>query len=84
MDETRFPLFRRGTNGLNWYRIGSANSLTEIQAVGARYVLHRLEATTYPELLRIRELIAMEPGAVVAIEEAEFLEVLHKCPPDRN
>ena len=44
MDEIRFPLYRRSSNGLNWYRIDSATEFTEVQQVGNRYVSHRVKA----------------------------------------
>lgn len=64
MEDLWFPLYRRSANGLNWYRIGSATELTEVQRVGGRYLLHRLEARAYPEKARIMDLVAMRDGHV--------------------
>lgn len=64
MDNTPFPLYRRSANGLNWYRIESATAFTEVQRVGNRYVVHRLEAKAYPERVRVMSLIDMHDGHV--------------------
>ena len=70
MDVPRFPLYRRSLNGLNWYRIESATEFTEVQKVGSRYVVHSIQATAYPEMLRIMVLITLEDGHVL------------ECPPE--
>lgn len=70
MPESRFPLYRRSANGMNWYRIESPTVFTEVQKVGKRYVVHRMEAAIYPEMQRIMGLIMMEDGHVL------------ECPPE--
>jgi hypothetical protein len=73
-----FPLYRRSANGLNWYRIESPTVCTEVQQVGSRYVVHRLEAVIYPEKARILGLIAMEEGHVHACSADEVEALLHR------
>lgn len=75
----QFPLYRRSTNGLNWYRIDSATGLVEVQRIGSRYVVHRLHASAYPEQVRIMGLITLDEGHVVACpaEEVERLLASH-------
>lgn len=75
MDDHRFPLYRRSINGLNWYRIESSTAMTEVQRVGGRHVVHRLEATAYPEKVRVMSLIGMHHGDVeeCPAEEVERL-----------
>ncbi|HRN37920.1 MAG TPA: hypothetical protein PLV70_08325 [Flavobacteriales bacterium] len=78
MEHPRFPLYRRSSNGLNWYRIGSESELTEVQQVGSRRVVHHLTAHAYPERLRIRSLIDMEDGHVEECSPEEVEELLAK------
>ncbi len=79
MDEIRFPLYRRSSNGLNWYRIDSATEFTEVQQVGSRYVSHRVKAVIYPEKVRVMELIAADDGHVVACGADAFERHLSQC-----
>lgn len=72
MPEPPFPLYRRSANGLNWYRIGSATEFTEVQRVGSKYVAHTIKAQTYPEKVRIMELIAMADGGAAECRAEEF------------
>lgn len=76
MPEPQFPLYRRSTNGLNWYRINSPTELLEVQRVGSRYVLHRLSASAYPEQVRIMELISLADGHVEDCPAGEVEELL--------
>ena len=78
MYENRFPLYRRSSNGLNWYRIDSATEFTEVQQVGNRYVSHRVKAMIYPEKVRVMELIAADDGHVVLCDEDAFESVLDR------
>ena len=78
MHQQPFPLYRRSSNGLNWYRINSPTELIEVQRVGKRYVLHRLLASAYPEQVRIMELIAMADGHVEVCPADEVEELLEQ------
>ncbi|MBS1944480.1 MAG: hypothetical protein JST98_04610 [Bacteroidetes bacterium] len=78
MQKYRFPLYRRSSNGLNWYRIDSESELTEVQALGRRHVVHHLRAHAYPERLRIHGLITLEDGHVEECGAAEVEELLAK------
>lgn len=80
MEEPGFPLYRRSTNGLNWYRIDSATGLVEVQRIGSRYVVHRLAAVAYPEQVRIRALIDLEDGHVQACPAEEVENLLAETP----
>jgi len=47
--------------GERYYAIHSPHRFTELQRMGARWLRYEVEATVYPELLRIREMLAMDP-----------------------
>lgn len=64
MPDPQFPLYRCSANGLNWYRIDALTEFTEVQRVGSKYVLHRVMAETFPEKVRVLELIGLEHGSV--------------------
>ena len=76
MEQTGFPLYRCSTNGLNWYRIDSPTVFTEVQRMGSRYVVHRMEAVIYPEKARVLGLIAMDDGHVHACPAQEVEALL--------
>lgn len=80
MDAPRFPLYRRSSNGLNWYRIEGPDAFTEVQRVGGRHLRHHLVAQVYPERVRVMELIAAD-GPFMPCEREEFEAVLRLCRP---
>ena len=72
MTNTPFPVYLRITDGQSVYRIGSDTSFTEVQRVGQRYVVHHIVALTWPERLRIADMLANANGVWVATTEVEF------------
>ncbi len=79
MKEVPFPIYRKRVNERSFYRIEAKNAFTEVHRVGKRCVLHHIHAKTYPDLVRIAELIAGESGAVVECEAKEFEAWLEEC-----
>jgi hypothetical protein len=67
-----FPAFRKLVNDRSVFRIDSATAFTEVQRIGARYAVFSVEATTWPERLRIADMLAAEDGSVEACAEADF------------
>lgn len=74
MGEQHFPAYRELANGRSRYCITSPTHMAEVQRVGARFLRHHVEAMTYPERLRIHELMALQDGSARAITAAEFDE----------
>ena len=72
MTNTPFPVYLRITDGHSVYRIASEISFTEVQHIGQRYVAHHIVAHTWPERLRIADMLANADGAWAVITEAEF------------
>ena len=72
MEAPAYPAFRELGNGLSRYRIDSDSVMVEVQRIGRRFAVHRLEATTYPERLRIHELLTLADSGVHPITAAEF------------
>ena len=74
-----FPFYRELANKLSRYRISSSNAFTEVQQVGSRFLVHDVQATTYPELVRIAELIETKDGTTRPIPPADFEDWLHRA-----
>lgn len=70
------PIYRRSKNGRNFYRILSSAAFTEVQLIGDRAIVHQVEAATYPERLRIADMVAMTDGLFLPGTQAEFEAVL--------
>lgn len=67
-----FPQFRKLSNEKSYYRIDSAQELTEIQRIGDKYMVHRLIARILPEKLLIADLLASDGSNYVRIGAEEF------------
>lgn len=72
---TDFPQYRKLSNEKVFYRVHSERSFDEIQRVGNRAMWFSMQATQYPEFLRIGELLGMEVEGVLLSNEAEFTAV---------
>lgn len=79
MHTPRFPIYLKLTGGHSIYRITSETSFTEVQRVGRRSVVHSIEATTWPERLRIADMLENADGSLSPATEAEFEEHLHRA-----
>lgn len=79
MTKTPYPVFLRITDGLSVYRVGSETSFTEVQRIGERYMAHHIVARTWPERLRIADLLANADGSLSPISEAQFEDWLARA-----
>ncbi len=64
-----FPQYRKLSNGKAFYRIESERSFTEFQLMGTKVWQHKVEATQYPEIIRIQDMLNLEPPFLMASEE---------------
>ncbi|MEO8589605.1 MAG: hypothetical protein ABI432_09565 [Flavobacteriales bacterium] len=69
---TRFPVYRMLADGRHFYRIEGRTRFTEIQLVGARSVVHHVDATAYPEQLRVQDMIDGHRGSYLPLEAEEW------------
>jgi hypothetical protein len=74
-----FPVHLRLTHGHSVYRIASDTEFTEVQRVGSRFIAHRITALTWPERLRIADMLANADRSLDPITEAEFEEWLARA-----
>ncbi|HMC96376.1 MAG TPA: hypothetical protein VKG92_01870 [Flavobacteriales bacterium] len=65
-------MYRQLNDGRHFYRIESAVGFTEIQMVGGRGVVHRVDASAYPEQLRIQDMIDGMGGRYLPLEAGEW------------
>ena len=62
LEGASFPLYRMLIGSGHYYRIEGPRRFTEIQQVGSKAVVHRIEDAAYPEQVRIQEMIACANG----------------------
>ncbi|MBL7951170.1 MAG: hypothetical protein JNM62_05575 [Flavobacteriales bacterium] len=74
MNEAGFPLYRSSANGAHRYRIEGWDLFVELQRIGTRWVVHRVQATAYPEKLRIRDMVDCAHGAYTPATAADWAE----------
>lgn len=75
-NEIQYPVYRRTSDGRHYYQIKTAELFLEIQLVGSRAVLHRIEAALYPERLRVQDMIEGVDGHFLPSDAAVWTEVL--------
>ena len=66
-----FPAYRQLASGRHYYRLEGPTAFSEIQVIGRRLVVHRVQGAAYPEQVRIAEMLACA-GPFEAMEGAEW------------
>jgi hypothetical protein len=69
-----FPLYRKFSDNKTFYKIHSPKSFLEIKLMGKFYFRNEIEAKQFPEMLLINDMIKLEVGEWIAIDENEFEE----------
>lgn len=64
-----FPVYRKIKDFNRWYKILSDNEFIERSVIGSKPQIHRIQATQYPEKLKIMDMLACEPPYEVFIPE---------------
>jgi hypothetical protein len=73
MSKAQFPLWLAWPDGRSIYALPSAERLVEHQKIGNRHAVHVLEVTTYPDRLRIQDLMdSWKAGALVQLSRQEY------------
>ncbi|MFZ1687814.1 MAG: hypothetical protein WAU70_10355 [Flavobacteriales bacterium] len=73
-----YPIYRKLVGGRSFYRIGAADRFTEVQLLGSRAVVHEVIALTYPEMVRLDEMLRMVGGHYAETDAATFNAALAK------
>ena len=64
-----FPQYRKLVNNKSFYRIDSERLFHEIQLVGTICFLIKTEASQYPEILRIKDMLSLSQPFVESTAE---------------
>lgn len=68
-----YPKYRKLSNNKSFYKIHSENSFEELQLLGSSVMKMIINATKYPEIMRIKDMIDCEPPFEMCTAE-EFLK----------
>jgi hypothetical protein len=69
--EPEFPAYRRLRAGHHYYRIEGPTAFTDLQVIGRRHMVHRVNGAAYPERVRIHEMLACK-GPYLEMEAGEW------------
>lgn len=67
-----FPQYRRRFDNKSFYKLINERTLEEVQLIGNKAFIHKLEATQYFEILRLQEILNCEDGQYFESSENEF------------
>lgn len=70
---TDFPQYRKFSNDKVYYKIIDDLNFEEIQHVGTKVFIHKIEAIQYPEMLRIKEMLSLDIDGIIMSNEAEYI-----------
>ena len=73
-----FPQYRKLSNDKVFYQILNDREFHEIQIIGSKAQLHKIEAKQYPEMLRIKDLLEYELEGFIESNQQEFDDLLIK------
>lgn len=66
---TDFPQFRKLINEKAYYHILDERNFEEIQIVGKKKLFHEVKADKYPEIIRIKDMLACNFGYILSDAE---------------
>lgn len=69
---TSYPIYRQLAGGAHLYRIDAADRFVELQRIGSRWVKHEVQASMYPEKVRIKEMIESTDGRFLPLSTAAW------------
>ena len=75
----QFPIYRKYPNNRSFFKINSWTEFDEIQFVGSRGVLSMVEASAYPEKLRIKDMLELCGGYWLESDSGEFEQARMSC-----
>jgi hypothetical protein len=67
-----FPQYRRRFDNKSFYKLLNERTLEEVQLIGDKAFIHRLEATQYFEIIRLQEILACEGDQYFDATEEEY------------
>jgi hypothetical protein len=67
-----FPQYRRRFDNKSFYKLVNERTLEEVQLIGDKAFIHRLEAAQYFEIIRLQEILVCEGGQYFDATEEEY------------
>lgn len=74
-ESINFPVFRRYKNGKSFFKVISPELIEEIQVIGKRYVIHRIEIKQLPERNFLFDLVFKFENFAEEISPADYFAV---------
>lgn len=72
----QFPVYRKYANGKSYFRVNSESHFTEVMFIGKRKEVYEFYAKIFPDVMLIKDMLAMENGSYEESSEAEFEQIL--------
>jgi hypothetical protein len=72
---TDFPQYRKLSNNKVFYKILDDRNFEELQIVGTKCFLYNVNASKYPEILRISEMISLTLPNFEKIQSEEYEKI---------
>lgn len=70
--DTFFPQYRKLANNLVFYKILDDRNFEEIQLMGTRILKYKFEATKYPEIVKIMEMLDLTNSIYLHASKEEW------------
>ena len=74
--EFTFPQYRKYLTGTSYFKIESLEAFEEVQVMGSKRLVHRIEAKIHPDRMRILDMLNNHGGAWVEIDAEEYERLL--------
>ena len=73
-----FPIYRKLSDNKSYYKIESQKRFTEVKVMGKFYFINTIEAIQFPEIILIQDMIKLEMGSYISIDQDEFESFFEK------
>ena len=70
--EFTFPQYRKYPTGTSYFKIESLEAFEEVQVMGSKRLVHRIEAKIHPDRMRILDMLNNHGDAWVEIDAEEY------------
>jgi hypothetical protein len=73
-----FPQYRKRFDSKSFYKIINERTFEEVQLIGDKVFLHKIEADKYFEIIQIQDMLKAEGEMYLVSNELEFNRILRK------
>ena len=71
-EDINFPVYRKYKNNKSYFKIMNPRSFEEIQVIGSKKIIKIIEATLYPEIMFVSDLLLHYHEMADEINEADY------------